>query len=152
MDDRGPRLSLQERVQKADSIRDSLVVIAEGLDTLLKRRRPGATQKEERHLESADVLRIFRYWMTATEHPQAILTEGRRTLVKQRLKEGYAVDRIIRAIDGCTASDFHMARGQYQGQRKYDDLNLICRSGAKLEEFESIPLGPEKGGNRKFLG
>lgn len=103
-------------------------------------------------MESIDVLRAFNHWMAKTEHPAAILTEGRRALIKARLKEGYAVDRIIRAIDGCAASDFHMARGQFQGRRRYDDLNLICRTGAKLEEFEALPLGPPAGGNRKFLG
>jgi hypothetical protein len=35
---------------------------------------------------------------------------------------------ILRAIDGCAASEFHTTGG-------YDDLTLICRNGSKLEAF-----------------
>jgi hypothetical protein len=141
---------LAKRVNDTPDVKAKLYIIAEGLDTLLMRRAP--RPKEERHLESVDVLTVFQHWQQVMGHPTAILTEGRRERIKQRLKEGYTVDRMLRAIDGCAASDFHMGRGEHKGTRRYDDLHLILRSGDKLETFEAMPLGPEPGGNRKFLG
>lgn len=95
----------------------------------------------ERHLESVDVRRVWEHWCKVMgKRTNAKLTPERRKKIQARLKEGYAVERIMRAIDGCHASDFHMARREYGGSRMFNDLTLICRSGSKLEEFEAIPV------------
>jgi len=87
---------------------------------------------------SADVAAVFAYWQTAMNHPQAKLTPKRRKLIAARLKD-YTLIEIQRAIDGCRASPFHM--GQNETGTVYDDIELICRNGEKLESFISRSNG-----------
>jgi len=87
----------------------------------------------------ADVVRgqvreLFEYWAKRMQKPgSARLTAGRRAKVEARLREGYSVEDIKAAIDGCARSKFHM--GENDGGRVHNDLELICRSGSKLEGF-----------------
>lgn len=90
------------------------------------------TKKKERP-PSEDVSRIFSYWQSALNHPTAKLTAERKRKIEARLKEGYSIEQICQAIDGCAASAFH--RGQNETGQVYDDLELICRNGSKLESF-----------------
>lgn len=84
---------------------------------------------------SSEIQEIFEYWKTKTgRNGRTTLTRNRRDAVKTRLKE-YSKDDILRAIDGCAASDFHMGRDSKNGFREYSDLTLICRNGEKLEAF-----------------
>lgn len=76
---------------------------------------------------------LFDYWRETMNHPQAKLTPERERAVAARLRDGYTVEQIKRAIDGCARSPFH--RGENDRQQRYDDLTLICRNGAKLESF-----------------
>jgi len=76
---------------------------------------------------------VFAYWQKVMDHPSAKLLPVRQRAVAGRLKEGYSVAEIKLAIDGCRASDFHM--GDNIHRTVYDDLTLICRDGAKLEQF-----------------
>ena len=92
-------------------------------------------KKKEERPPSEDVSRIFSYWQSALNHPTAKLTAERKRKVEARLKEGYSVEQIIQAIDGCAASPFH--RGQNDTGQVWDDLELICRNGSKLESFIS---------------
>lgn len=96
--------------------------------------KPNTNPKEKTNKPSAeDVSRIFSYWQSTLDHPTAKLTTERRRKVEARLKEGYSVEQIIQAIDGCAASPFH--RGQNDTGQVWDDLELICRNGSKLEGF-----------------
>jgi hypothetical protein len=61
------------------------------------------------------------------------LTPQRRTRIKARLEQGYTFDDIKLAIDGCKASGWHM--GNNTNGTIYNDLELICRSGEKIEAF-----------------
>jgi uncharacterized phage protein (TIGR02220 family) len=77
---------------------------------------------------------IFTYWKEVMKKTSmAKLTEKRRKSIQARLREGYSVDQIKQAIDGCAKSSYHM--GQNDSGTVYDDLTLICRSGDKLEQF-----------------
>lgn len=82
---------------------------------------------------AGEVQEIFAYWQASLSHPTAKLTAERRRKVEARLRQGYTVEQIKQAIDGCAASPFH--RGENDEGRVYDDLELICRSGSKLENF-----------------
>jgi hypothetical protein len=73
---------------------------------------------------------LFDYWRTQCGHPKALLTRDRVTKVLARLREGYSVEDIRRAIDGAAKHAYVNDRGV-----RYDDLELICRSGSKLEGF-----------------
>lgn len=98
--------------------------------------------------EATDAVRqawsVFLYWLdqTGKDPARTRFTPGRKRKVRARLAEGYGVDRICRAIDGCASSDFHMARGEYAGRTRYNDLTLICRNGEKLEWFEDMAPDP----------
>lgn len=79
------------------------------------------------------VKEIFTYWQIALNHPTAKLTDDRRRRIEARLREKYTVEEIKSAIDGCAASPFH--RGENDKGQVFDDLELICRNGSKLESF-----------------
>lgn len=79
------------------------------------------------------VREVFEYWRTRTKHLQAKLTPERDDRIRSRLKQGYTVDQIKRAIDGCLASPYH--QGQNDKGAVYDSIELICRTGDKLEKF-----------------
>ncbi len=82
---------------------------------------------------SSSVKEIFEYWQEVMNHPKAKLTPGRRQKIKARLTQGYSIEDIKKAIDGCKASPHHM--GQNDTGTVYDAIELICKSGEKLEFF-----------------
>jgi len=80
------------------------------------------------------VKQIFDHWFQVMgKTNQTKLTKGRIGKIKARLAEGYTVDQIKQAIEGCAKSAYHM--GQNDTGTVYDDLDLICRSGSKIEHF-----------------
>jgi hypothetical protein len=76
---------------------------------------------------------VFDYWQHVMGCPQAKLTQRRSKAIQDRLREGYTVEQIRRAIDGCKASAWH--QGINDRGRVYNDIELICRSGEKVEAF-----------------
>jgi len=64
---------------------------------------------------------------------QAKLTAKREKAVTARLAEGYEVETLKMAIAGCARSEYRIGKND-RGTR-YDDLELICREGEKLEQF-----------------
>ena len=93
--------------------------------------------KEEKNIvrQSDDCRTIFDYWCQVMKKSgNAKLTAERKKLIQARLNDGYTVDQIKQAIDGCAKSDFHMARDG-KNTTVFDDLTLICRNGANLEKF-----------------
>lgn len=76
---------------------------------------------------------VFDYWKTALNHPRAILDSKRQRLIKARLDEGFSVDDLKAAIDGCKASPFHM--GENDRHKVFDGLDLIFRDASHIENF-----------------
>lgn len=76
---------------------------------------------------------LFDYWRLVMQHPGAQFTPERERKVRARLRQGYTPDQIKAAIDGCKASPYN--QGENLEGRIYDDLELICRNGSKLEGF-----------------
>jgi uncharacterized phage protein (TIGR02220 family) len=93
--------------------------------------KPPQTIMEEG--KQTPIQEVFSYWQQVMNHPRSKLTDDRKKKVKARLMEGYTVEDIKKAINGCKASPHHM--GQNEHQTIYDDLELICRKGSKLEFF-----------------
>lgn len=90
--------------------------------------------KKEICQQSEDCQIIFDYWCKVMNKTgNAKLTGKREKAVLKRLAEGYTVEHIKQAIDGCKRSPFHM--GQNENKTVYDDLELICRDGGNLEKF-----------------
>lgn len=83
---------------------------------------------------STAILRaLFDYWQTrcrASSSPPPKFTSERRQKLAARLREGYDPDDIRRAIDGAAVGAFVDDKG-----KRFDDLELICRNGSKLESF-----------------
>lgn len=156
-------MSTAARIDACTDDRERFIVLAEAIDVLLARANcrtargkvdPAVrdlalkvTQATEslqgRHMESVDVRIVFDHWkrMTGKQHGNVRLSPERRRAIQARLKDGYSVKDIMRAIEGCCKSDFHMARGQYAGGKKYNDLTLILRNGSKLEGFREFADG-----------
>lgn len=76
---------------------------------------------------------VFEYWRLTMEHPDAKFTPKREKAVRGRLREGYTVEQLKLAIDGCRLSPFH--QGVNDRQKVFDDLELICRDGEHVEQF-----------------
>lgn len=83
--------------------------------------------------ESESVKEVFAYWQSRLDHPGAKLTAERKRKIVNRLEDGYTLEQIKTAIDGCASSPFH--RGDNDRHQRYDDIELICRNGTKLESF-----------------
>jgi len=81
----------------------------------------------------SEIKEIFSYWQEIFYHPQAKLSNDRRAKIKARFAEGYTVDQLKKAIDGCKASAYHM--GENESGKKYDSIGLIFRNADKVEQF-----------------
>jgi hypothetical protein len=96
-----------------------------------------------RAIQSPDVLAVFEHYRGF--HPRAHKTphSGMKEWgkIKARLAEGYSVDDLKLAIDGCHRSPFHM--GENDNGRKYNTLELIVRDGSKVQSF--IELAQQEG-------
>lgn len=90
---------------------------------------------------------LFDYWRRAMDHPRAKLDDKRRRAIAARLKDGYRVEDLKRAIDGCLASPWH--QGQNGNRRTYDDIELICRNASKVDQFIAI-AGTQDSEQRKL--
>jgi hypothetical protein len=89
--------------------------------------------------DDARVLEVFEHWRTTMgKGPRAVLSDNRAKAVHRALANGYTVEDLKRAVDGCAASDFHQARGKYAGQGKHDDLELICRNPEHIDRFTGL--------------
>lgn len=82
---------------------------------------------------------VFDYWAHARhralglngEGPRQVATPRRMSRIRARLKEGYAVAQLKRAIDGVLASEYHLKGG-------YTDIELICRDQAHVERYMAM--------------
>ena len=81
----------------------------------------------------ADALEVFQHWQTAFAKPTAKFTKDRVQRVVGVLVEGYTKQDLLGAIKGCKQSPYH--QGQNDTRTVYNDLELICRSGQKVEQF-----------------
>ncbi|MBX3267049.1 MAG: conserved phage C-terminal domain-containing protein [Acidobacteria bacterium] len=82
------------------------------------------------------VQEIFEHWQRVMNHPRSKLDASRRRVIAARLKEGYTVEQIKAAIDGCKASEWH--QGGNSSGAIYDGLTLICRNAEKLDFFIAL--------------
>lgn len=94
-----------------------------------------------------DVQECFEHWKLSHDHPRARLDEKRRLAISGRLHNGYSVQDIKDAIDGCKLSTFHM--GENKERRTYDDIELICRDSKHIDEFIKLFEENRKKGERR---
>jgi hypothetical protein len=98
--------------------------------------------------ESQAIYAVYEHWLEVMAKPRSMLTKQRKDKIAARLHEGFSVEDLKKAIDGCKVSPFHM--GENERQTVYDDIELICRNGGKVEQF--INFLSRKGGLRNVGG
>lgn len=92
---------------------------------------------------------VFEHWRQVFgKGPGAKFSKERKRAVVARLKEGYSVEQLCTAIDGCSRTPHNMGVNE-QGQR-YDDLELICRTGSQVERFTQNASLPPVVAKRKL--
>lgn len=111
------------------------------------------TQKEEQQLplsaeQPADrAVVVFEHWRKVMRKgPRTAFDARRRRAVEARLADGYDIDDLRRAIEGCSMTPHNM--GQNDRAERYDDLELICRDAAHVERFKTRAevAGPPRDG------
>lgn len=75
------------------------------------------------------ICELFAYWQERCGHPNAQLSPERRRKIVARLREGITPQQVREAIDGAAVG------AAVKGKKRFDDIELICRSAAKLESF-----------------
>jgi hypothetical protein len=113
--------------------------------------REGASEEkriEEKRTEgkySVKAKEVFDHWVSvmgkqaSTKFPS---TSKRYINVVARLKEGFSVDDLKRAVDGCKATPHNM--GQNDRGETYNDLELICRNVENVERFMRNAKSPPR--------
>jgi hypothetical protein len=93
--------------------------------------------REDRSEKLTAVNRVWESYCI-TMHPRStLLGEQERKIIGAALKVA-SWEECIRAIMACERSDFHMARGEYQGGKRYNRLSQI------LKGKPASPRGPGK--------
>lgn len=112
---------------------------------------PPEVKEKEKTTSSlrSDVAECFAYWQERCNHPTAKLTADRRRRIEARLRENYTVHDVRRGIDGAARGAFVNESG-----KRFDDIELICRTGSKLEDFmgrtaqlRPVPNGRQSAGD-----
>lgn len=87
---------------------------------------------------------LFKYWcdVMGKSISTSKLTPKRDKAIKARLKEGYTFEQIKASIDGCRNDPFSM--GHNDRQKPFNDIELICRTGEKLESFIQVQVEPRQ--------
>lgn len=111
-------------------------------DARPEKRREETEKENSKPLSSSDEPdRVFAYWQKVMQHPKAKLDRKRRQKIRDRLKDGYSTDDLMRAIDGCKRSPHHM--GQNDRGTVYDDIELICRDAPHVDKFVKLADQPD---------
>jgi uncharacterized protein YdaU (DUF1376 family) len=85
---------------------------------------------------------IFDHWQKKLNHPKSKFDTKRQKAVNARLSDGYTVEDLLLAIDGCSQDSWSM--GKNDSGQIYDDLELICRDSAHVDKFMRIAREPSK--------
>ena len=97
--------------------------------------RTNKPKNQEPNNISEQVQKIFTYWQQVMDKPKSKLTKERSSKIEARLKD-YSPDDICQAIENCSRSKFNM--GDNDNKKEYNDIELICRNGVKLESFRDM--------------
>lgn len=106
----------------------------------------GEESREDKSLSAKtdQALLIFQYWCEVMKKQMSTTkpTVKRMKAIKARLKD-YEPEIIKTAIFNCSIDSFSM--GQNDRQKPFNDIELICRTGEKLESFlQSSQIKKEK--------
>ena len=99
---------------------------------------------ENRKILNQTISDIFSHWQIVHNHQKAKLDEKRKKKIKARLEEGYSLEDLKSAIDGCKKSPYH--QGDNKTNSTYDDLELILRDASHIDKF--IKISKQTGFNK----
>lgn len=111
-------------------------------EPITKNQEPRTNIKNNMSSGDDRVTEIFDYWIKIMEKSEGStkLTPKRKKAITARLKDGYSIAQIKSSIDGCKADPFSM--GANDRQKPFNDIELICRTGEKLESFFKVVTIP----------
>lgn len=84
----------------------------------------------EKRKNEVDV--VFNHWKEVMHSPRSVLDNNRKKKIQAALKH-YSVADLLKAIDGCSRSAFHM--GINEKGTKFNSIDLIFRNSEKIEQF-----------------
>lgn len=89
---------------------------------------------------AAEVRSVFEHYRTHRSkrftNPTSKLPEW--TKIRARLEEGFTVESLCHAIDGCMRSPWH--QGENDRQKPFDSLELIVRDAKHVHDFIDVPV------------
>ncbi len=89
-----------------------------------------------------DVLLVFSHYRKFHPHahpsPQSNSIEWKA--IAARMAEGYSVEDLCKAIDGCHRSPFHL--GQNESGTKHTGLRIVVRDGSQIANFIAMANNP----------
>jgi hypothetical protein len=120
------------RSREGSESRSVTVCHAESRDVPLQDRtgQDSDSLRSSSNAQAEQVSELFAYWRQQCGHAHAKLSPGRRRKIAGRLREGFTPQQIREAIDGAAVGAFVGDTG-----KRFDDVELICRSAEKLESF-----------------
>lgn len=78
--------------------------------------------------------RVFEHWRQVMhKNARTAYDKARQNKVNARLSDGYTVEDLILAVDGCAKTPHNM--GQNDRGQEYNDLSLICRDAEHVDRF-----------------
>lgn len=86
----------------------------------------------------ADVRRVFDTWQSVTGKSAALLDRKREGKIRERLRDGYTVDRLEAAVRGAMLDPFLC--GENDRGKKYLDIITIFRDGPQVERLEALAV------------
>jgi len=107
-----------------------------GIDVVGTEAKDKAKAKD---IYTSDARTVFVHWREALGHSSAQFTRDRQQKIIARLREGFTVERLCEAIDGCALTPYNM--GDNPQGRRYDSIDLIFRNAGKVDEFAERLLG-----------
>lgn len=82
-----------------------------------------------------EIQNVFEHWKKVmNKRGTVILDSKRKSAIRARLADGYTQDMLCKAVDGCSQSDYHMARDG-KNTTRYNDIEFICRNAPNVEKF-----------------
>jgi hypothetical protein len=106
--------------------------------------KPDDSPKEPTLTERAEA--VFNHWREVMDHPRAKFGKDDERIKKviARLKDGYTVEDLKAAVDGCAKTPHNMGENE-RGQR-YDGLHVICKNGDNVDRFMRTAANPDMTG------
>jgi hypothetical protein len=84
----------------------------------------------------AVTLRLFEQWKVWSGQSKAMLTDARKAMVRQRLKEGATEEELRRALWAMTHNPFNL--GDNDNGQKYLKFELVMRRREQVEKYLKI--------------